>query len=172
MILDTVLEGVEQGLGSSAYRQRSREVAKAVSEAVVEVESGRQLLVVDPGADTVLRFDLMKAIFGAAGVLGGVAPLLTGAIGVAAVLAALGAIGALQGVQGELPDKSAQIIICLLPEKELTRSALEARIAEYYPASTGADLTLLSGMELLQHLGCIHCAEDYVKLREQILVRW
>src|SRR5215475_2394714 len=98
MTEELITNGVIVALaGEISDVERLKEISTAIAaSAVFNEEGGRQLLTLDRDSNQLVQYDIPKAIFAAAGVLGAAIPLMADPMGIASILAGIGALGALQ----------------------------------------------------------------------------
>lgn len=178
MIEDELNTSVQLALAECMVENsRSAEIASAIAgTAMFDSESGRHILVIED-SDRLIQFDIPKAIFAAAGVLGATIPLaagpmIIGPLGVASILSAISALGALKGLRSTLPRKCAYLVMCLLQEKKMSRDKLQEKFTSVYDGSeglTGGEFE--QALEQLEQVGSIRVKRDEIRLVEHVLVR-
>ena len=94
MTEELITNGVIVALaGEISDVERLKEISTAIAaSAVFNEEGGRQLLTLDRDSNQLVQYDIPKAIFAAAGVLGAAILLTAGSMGIASIFAGIGAL--------------------------------------------------------------------------------
>lgn len=184
---EVMTQGIQQALAQQTgiHADPGAIAAAIASTAVDKEEPMHQFLVSFSQLEkTTYRFDLVKALLAAAGLLGAGIGAVVGAAGapgltaqlaapqIAAALSALAALGALKGLKEPLPKTCAQVVLLLLPAKRSARQELAAKFAAAFEGPPSlAEYELEKALELLQHVGSVKISEGSVRLRERVIFR-
>jgi hypothetical protein len=181
MLEEMLLGGIQAALARTAHQSEAEMVTRSiVASAVTDAQSGsRNIVELRPGSDRAIWYDIPKAVFGAAGVLGAAIPLLSlttpiGSAGIAAGLGALGGLGALLGIRVELGWECAEVLLILLSNRELTIEQLRERYVDCHrlPAPEAAAEQCESALQSLAKLGVVRRSKTHVKLLDRVVVRF
>jgi hypothetical protein len=179
LIANELQVAIECALSDRPDEQRfSVEIAAAIAaSAISDAETGRQVITFDPNSETLMRYDLVKAITAAAAVLGTTisvvaAPIIPLTLAGAA-LSCVGALAGVKGVRSEFPPGCAQIVIILVNQKdrraannELRRAFILSNDTRRY-SNAGFDDAVFR----LREMGCIRILKDEVQLVERVYIR-
>lgn len=150
------------------------DILNAITDKALSYPEGLEVLEVNSDDETIVYYNLLKAITSAAGVLGGVIAAAPTPLNIAAALCAVGALGSLSGLQKKLPISSARIVAALHANegKEMDKETLLTKFEQVYegpPEEMKFDFD--RGLEALDQLDCIGIRHGKVRLIEFVILR-
>lgn len=175
MLKNDIKTGISQAAELFKLDKKVEEdISNAITNNALSDPAGREVLEVSRDDETIVYYDLSKAITSAAGVLGGVIAAAPTPLNLAAALCAIGALGSLCGLQKKLPISSAKIVAALHANEgaEMDKETLLTNFEQAYegpPEEMKFDFD--RGLKALDQLDCIEIRHGKVHLSEFIILR-